>query len=218
MRCIVATLGFDAANVVRPLLSIGLQHDDRLVLLTSSVGGDYERERAEKAVQEVETITGKKAVVLSYPVVLEDLSRLTSALADACHEADSIVAVLSGGLRPLALLALSASILLWRYRGVKLRIVSMREDGLSALDMTPEHFSPPEVGDREKEVLEVLAEHGGSMRRISLVKYLRQKWGTSHVVVYRRLRNLERKRLLEISGEHVRLLPLGLAVLEALTR
>ena len=115
----------------------------------------------------------------------------------------------------MILLTLSATILLWRYSRINVKIISMREDGLSMVEMWPEYFSPPELGEREREVLEVLALHGGAMKRRNLVKYLREKWGTSHVIVYRRLNNMERKKLLTVEDEHVRILPLGLAVLEA---
>ena len=115
----------------------------------------------------------------------------------------------------MILLTLSATMLLWKHEGVNVRIIGMREDGLSIVEMEPEYFSPPELGEREREVLEVLALHGGSMRRRNLVKYLKEKWNTSHVIVYRRLSNLGRKKLLTVEDEHVRILPLGLAVLEA---
>lgn len=217
MNCIVATLGFEPANVLRPLLALGMKPDDKLLLVTSSIGGEYEKERTRKAIQEIETITGKKPIVLSHRATIEDLPDLARSLARECREAETITALLSGGLRPLILLTLSAALTTWKYGGKELRIVSMREDGLAALEMGPEHFSPPELGEREKEVLEVLSAHGGEMKRKELVKYLKEKWGTSHVIIYRRLNNLEHKRLIKLEDRKVKLLPLGKAILEAAT-
>ena len=216
MKCIVATLGFDAANVLRPLLALGLEPGDKLVLVTSSIGGEYEKERTRKAVQEIESITGRRTQVLSYRAVIDDLPGLTASLADHCSDAEETLVILSGGLRPLILLTLSAALITWRHRGKKLTIISMREDGLAMLSMEPEHFSPPELGEREREVLEALEARGGKAKRKELVKSLMEKWGTSHVIVYRRLNNLEKKKLIQIEDQEVKLLPLGKAILEAL--
>ena len=215
MRCIVATLGFDPANVLRPLLTIGTQPGDKLILVTSSLGGSYERERTRKAIHEIEAITGKKPIVLGYRATIEDLPELTRSLARECDKAEELIALLSGGLRPLILLTLSAAMIAWKHLSRNVKIVSTREDGLATLEMEPHHFSPPELSEKEAKVLQTLAAHNGEMRRRDLVKHLMREWGTSHVVVYKRLNNLERKELIRIEGNRVKLLPLGRAILEA---
>lgn len=217
MECVVATLGFDPANVLRPLIAAGISRDYRLILVTSSRGGDYEREKTTRAVEDLKKMTGKEPVVLAYPVELWDLPRLVHDLRENCRGAERATLLLSGGLRPLILLTLSAALTLWRHAGIEVRVFTMREDGTSSFTLWPEYFAVPDLGEREAEVLEALRLHGGRMRRKHLVKYLMEKWGTSHVIIYRRLRNMEQKRLIEANNEYIQIQPLGAAVLEAAT-
>lgn len=209
MQCIVGTIGFEAANFVRPFIALGLRGDYKVVLVRARARGEYEKLKAERAVNEVRTFIGGDHVLLEYDVTPSDLPDLASKLLYHCSGAEKIIGVLAGGMRPLMLLLLSALLILHKYKGLRVEIASMREDGLSFFTLEPEYFMLPDLGEREGEVLAVLALHGGSLGRETLVKMLKAKWGTSHVIVYRRLKNLARKKLIVVDGKTVKLTPLG---------
>ena len=209
MQCIVGTIGFEAANFVRPFIALGLREDYKVVLVRARARGEYEKLKAERAVNEVKTLIGGDHILLEYDVAPSDLLDITDKLLDYCGDAEEIIGVLAGGMRPLMFLVLSALLILHKYKGLRVKITSMREDGLSFFTLEPEYFILPDLGEREGEVLAILALHGGSLDRESLVKMLKTKWGTSHVIIYRRLKNLAKKKLIIIDGKTVKLTPLG---------
>ena len=172
MRLIVATVGFDEKLVVRSLLSLGLRGDDVILIVYAEPRDEHVKVRVENAVKTLrEVVRLGAAAVEELPLTVmnlgEDLSRCAERLRELVEErrVDEVTAVLVGGMRPLIIIVLSALLILARLRGIRVRFMFSREDGLYSFTLNPSYFCPPGVGQREAQLLRVIAGMEGRPRR-----------------------------------------------------
>jgi hypothetical protein len=190
---------------------VGVKPDDKIVLIGAAEGTDYELAKSRKAVEYISRLF-RNVTLHRYKVNISALPHLTSDLAQECQDFESVIAILTGGMRLLILLVASALLVLRRVRGTNILLVGGREDGLLYTEITPEYLDIPDVTQREFEVLDYLIKNGGRAKRSVLVRYFIEKWGATHVVVYRRLRNMEGKSLIRTDNSIVEATPLGMAL------
>ena len=111
MRTYVSTIGFDSTRVTRPILTNGLERDDRIVLLQPH--GQNDTSRADEAVTDIERLvkelqpnTTVEQVEIRYDEFHTAIGQCSSIISDS---QDEVVVILGGGARDIYLpLAIAA--------------------------------------------------------------------------------------------------------------
>lgn len=223
-KMVLVTVGFDEKLVLRPLLKIGLDRGDTVLLVYSKSGSRHDVERVERAVDTIKSVIGSLGIdvveaVVSASDFLEDVTIILQTIARYDHGGEIVVA-LTGGMR-LVIIESIVALLLYRRliaRNTKARFLLMREDGLYDVVLPFEVFELAYTTDRELEVLTVLAESGlENVKRSEAVKTTASRLGVSEYAVYKHLSALERKGYVSIEESKIRITELGRLIARAVT-
>ncbi len=216
-KVILSIIGFSAELVVRSLLKIGVVPEDRVVLIYSVSGDEYQRKRVIEAVETVKKFLPAGGVVIEECVVtgtdfFEDVSTILKTLKS--HKGKEIIVSLVGGMRITIFAAFYAAELLARLLRARISIHLMREDGLyDVLLPTP---LVPTLGRGELAVLRNFKEFGMSgSPRPKVIEELARSMGVSDMTVRKVLRQLESKGLIRVDSGIITMTKLGGAVYEA---
>ena len=219
-RLILLTVGFESHLPLRGLLRIGVSPKDQLLLIYPSSGGEYEQKRVQNTVQQIKNITsnlGISIAELPLPCTNFDHDIISIIREIKKVKKKKAVAILAGGMRILIPEVVSALLALRKYWNSNLAVefFFMREDGLYEKRAQPDYFIPPDITDREIEVLNTILELGRVVERPRVVKTVVERLNVTESMAYKFITTLSSKRVIRIYDNHVELTPLGIIVLEA---
>lgn len=208
----VASVGFEAGNVLKPLLRVGVSDTDKIILVYT-LSDAYSIKRVRSALSDIRKYLEAGGLELEELIVtgsnlIGDAIKVARAVLDA-GKYDEVLFILSGGMRIVIISCIIAGQVLSTVRGIRVSYYFMREDGVYDVTVGPDAFSPASVSPRERDIISYIAGHGGSAPRSSIVDSLRKRLGVSRVYIYRVLGRLEEKGLVEVTDSTVALTPVG---------
>lgn len=220
-RLLIVTVGFETDLPLRALMRVGISPFDRILLISPNTGGEYEKRKARRAVDEIKKIVSMlKVPVSEVPVSCANFSSDVLVLIREIKKAGKkeVVAILAGGMRMLIPEVVSATTALRKYWGKELSITYffMREDGMHEARLGQEFFTFPNITNRESRIIKLLAKIGGRARRSDFVKKLSESLGVTESMAYKFITALISKKALELRESDVELTEIGRIVAEAL--
>jgi CRISPR-associated protein Csa3 len=186
------TMGFDERFVLRSILRNGLQSGETILLILPVNG---EEARAEKAINTLKTFvkqTQHDAKIELIRVKLDDVYSAVSDIGSILRSTrERIIANLSGGMRLLILVTLAAIL----SSGVNAKIEVDMESGKGPIILPLELYKPLNLEPVDIVIMRKLSIMG---KRVNLEE-LAESLEMNKSSVWRRMRNLEEKRLVASS-------------------
>jgi len=191
MRLILLTLGFDEKFAVRSILRYAPKPDDVITILTASPLV----EKAEKALKTLLDILKSYAGIENIEIIEVNISNPESAkhkikelISKHSKQDCELVANLSGGMRALILITLSAVLSSDRNALIELETENLE----NVITLTPEFFKPEPVDESDKQLLRKIHELG----EVKLDEFT-EIIGKSRTTTYRILKKLVNTGYLE---------------------
>ena len=213
-KVIISTVGFDEKLVIRSMLKLGIKEDYDIILVYSLSGGEYEQKKVRSAIESIRNVLVPLGVsVFEVNVPVKDIVLDVGCIIEALRKrgAESIVALLVGGMRILIIEVLIALILYKYFINPKVKIIfyTMREDGLYGASLPLELIHPPKLTDRELSVLKIICSIGEAVSRPKLVDRLSSELETSESLIYKVINSLMEKGVIEVRDSSIKLTLLG---------
>ncbi|MEM1528330.1 MAG: CRISPR-associated CARF protein Csa3 [Sulfolobales archaeon] len=216
MKLVIVTVGFDEKLPLRGVLKVGLDVSDVVMLVYSKTGGEFEVKKVERAVEVLKEIirstgAGVVEVEVSGTSFYDDVAVVLRSLRG--QKADEVVAVLAGGMRLVIFEVLFALLTLYRlgrFQRVRSKVLLMREDGLYGVALPLESFyiTIPRNG---LAVMRIIHSHG-EVKRSRLVEIASREAGLSESAVYKIIKELEKRGLVVVDSDVVKLTELGRSI------
>ncbi|MEM1606383.1 MAG: CRISPR-associated CARF protein Csa3 [Fervidicoccaceae archaeon] len=213
MKLVVVTVGFDEKLPLRGVLKVGLDVGDTVMLVYSKTGGEFEVKKVGRAVEVLKEIiqsTGAGIVEVVVPGTnfYDDVTMVLRSLRE--QKADEVVAVLAGGMRLVIFEVLFALLTLYRlgrFQRVRSKVFLMREDGLYDVALPLESFyvTIPRNG---LVVMRIIHKYG-EVKRSRLVETASREAGLSESAVYKIIKELEKRGLVILEDDAVKMTDLG---------
>jgi len=213
MKLVIVTVGFDEKLPLRGVLKVGLDVSDVVMLVYSKTGGEFEVKKVERAVEVLKEIirstgAGVVEVEVSGTSFYDDVAVVLRSLRG--QKADEVVAVLAGGMRLVIFEVLFALLTLYRlgrFQQVRSKVLLMREDGLYDVALPLESFyvTIPRNG---LAVMRIIHSHG-EVKRSRLVETASREAGLSESAVYKIIKELEKRGLVILEDDAVKMTDLG---------
>jgi len=212
-RLIMCTVGFDEKLVLRSLLRIGFGIGDRIVLVYSKSGSEYDVRRVENAVNAIKNLLSSTGVAFHDVVVsgmdfVSDVVAIVKALMDYATNAAEIVAAVAGGMR---LTVVETIVALQLYKillkgNADAKIYVAREDGLYDVFVPISILNPPSLQQKDLEVLKAV---GDGMKLSDAVEAISTRLEVTKYASYRLIRRLKKLGLVWLENHTIRLTLLG---------
>jgi len=212
-KVIVCTVGFDEKLVLRSLLRIGFSVNDKIMLVYSKSGSEYDVRRVENAVNAIKNLLSSAGVAFHDVVVsgmdfVGDVVAVVKALRDYANDAAEILATVTGGMR---LIVVEVIVALQLYKALirgdaDVRIYVAREDGLYDVFVPISLLNPPGLQQKDFEVLKAV---GDGMKLSDAVEAISARLGAAKYTSYRLIRRLKKLDLLWLENHTIRLTLLG---------
>jgi len=212
-KLIVCTVGPDEKLVLRSLLRVGFGVGDRVVLVYSKSGSEYDVKRVENAVNTLKSLLSSAGtefhdVVVSDMDFVDDVAAIVKALVDYAANATEIVAAVAGGMR---LTVVETIVALQLYKALlkgsaDAKIYVAREDGLYDVFVPISMLNPPSLQQRDLEVLKAVDD---GMKLSDAVEAVSTRLEVAKYTPYRLIRRLKKLGLAWLEDHTVRLTLLG---------
>ena len=202
-KLVVSTLGFEEKWAIRAVLTYGLEPGDHIIVITGPIIDKVER--AYESIKKVADMVGDVKVYLlsiENPCdFIENVSRIKEVLIKHAYSMDSIIIVLSGGMRVLVLSLYTAILFLPEEIKGKINIIRLDlEDGscsveipLKLLDLV-KTWSPGVL----KDILKIVYERG----EVS-IEDIAGYTGKDRTTIRRQVAKLAELGLVELSGRPI---------------
>ncbi|RLG82003.1 MAG: hypothetical protein DRO40_08665 [Thermoprotei archaeon] len=202
-KLVVSTLGFEEKWAIRAVLTYGLEPGDHIIVITGPIIDKVER--AYESIKKVADMVGDVKVNLlsiENPCdFIENISRIKEVLIKHAYSMDSIIIVLSGGMRVLVLSLYTAVLFLPEEIKGKINIIRLDlEDGSCSVEIPlkllglVETWSPGVLRD----ILKIVYERG----EVS-IEDIAGYTGKDRTTIRRQVAKLAELGLVELSGRPI---------------
>jgi len=205
-KTFVSTFGFTESLVLAPIVKIGLNKNDKIIVLLPADLG--EEERASNALKKLEemlrVISGGAFVLETQKVPVSDFVKAVNIirrLLEREAEKNKVYVNISGGMRALVIEAYSATLLA---RSIKPNIHFTElelEGSTGSLKILPIIF-PQQFSQTKRRILQELKKHKASLKTVDLSRNLQLSLST----LSRNLREMEADGLVKLRREGRRML------------
>ena len=207
-KTFVSTLGFTESLVLAPIVKLGLNRDDRLIILVPSGLGDEDRieNTLRKLRDMLNAISGDSFDMRTVSVPVDDFAeavRLVRKIIidEAEVEGRTVYVNISGGMRALVIEAYTATLLARTLRGNIAFTELELEGSAGSVKIIPVTF-PKQFTETKRRILKELA---GETAPLGM-KELAERTGLSLPTLSRNLREMMRDGLVELRKEGKRIL------------
>ncbi len=219
----IVTIGFDERLPLRALMRHGVLDGDVIALVYSKTGGEFEVRKVEAAIESLKDVVSKigggvvvEEVTVSGSDFYGDVKEVIKWLKKAVkmHSVREVKALLVGGMRFTIHSVLLAVMLFSFYTSTPSMVYTMREDGASEAAISHNYLVPPKISDRESSIIRLIGRR--AVNRADFVKYVSETQGISISMVYKVIDELEKKGVVHVENNEVKLTLLGELMYEAL--
>jgi len=207
-KTFVSTLGFTESLVLAPIVKLGLNRDDRLIILVPSGLGDEDRTEntLRKLRDMLNAICGDSFDMRTVSVPVDDFAEAVRTVRkiiidEAEAESRTVYVNISGGMRALVIEAYTATLLARTLRGNIAFTELELEGSAGSVKIIPVTF-PKRFTETKRRILKELA---GETAPLGM-KELAERTGLSLPTLSRNLREMMRDGLVELRKEGKRIL------------
>ncbi len=201
-KLMIFTVGWTPDFVIRPLVRIGLESSDSIVILGTKPRDDYSRKRFIETVRFVEDFISRLNMDINIIVDEVDIdSDISSSIVYIARRVmdiansrrpSEILMFLVGGMRILVISALLAARLIAPLTTIPIKLYTAKEDSPEIIEIARDFlYTPNAIGEVSLRILELLSANPMTIEEIA------EKLSRSIDSIRKNLRRLERRRLIE---------------------